>query len=48
MDTVLCSWGLQMAGVKQADHVYFYAATSAGDEKQREYLEQAYRLGREF
>ncbi len=25
MDTVLCSWGLRMAGVKEARHVYFYA-----------------------
>jgi hypothetical protein len=48
MDTVLCDWSLKMAGVKEAQHVYFYAAASVSDEKRREYLENAYRLGREF
>ena len=38
MDTVISSWGLKMAGVKEARHVYFYAAVAAGDEKRREYL----------
>jgi putative NADPH-quinone reductase len=33
VDTVICDWGLKMAGVKQ---------------KRREYLDRAYRLGREF
>ena len=27
MDTVLCDWSLKMAGVKEAHHAYFYAAT---------------------
>jgi NAD(P)H dehydrogenase (quinone) len=48
MDTVLCGWSLKMAGVKQAEHAYFYAAASVGDEKRQEYLQEAYRLGREF
>lgn len=48
MDTVLCDWGLRMAGVKQARHVYFYAVVAADDAKRREYLEEAYRLGRGF
>jgi NAD(P)H dehydrogenase (quinone) len=48
MDTVLCDWGLKMAGVKEAHHVYFYAVVAAGDEARREYLQEAYRLGREF
>jgi hypothetical protein len=37
-----------LAGVKQAEHVYFYAAPSAGDEQRRAHLDQAYRLGTEF
>jgi NAD(P)H dehydrogenase (quinone) len=48
MDTVLCDWGLQMAGVKRTEHVYFYAVLAAGDEGRRAYSEEAYRLGRDF
>jgi len=48
MDTVLCDWGLRMAGVKEAEHVYFYAVLAVGDEQRRAYLEEAYRLGRDF
>lgn len=48
MDTVLCDWGLKMAGVKRADHVYFYAVVAAGEEGRRAYLQEAYRLGRDF
>jgi NAD(P)H dehydrogenase (quinone) len=48
MDTVLCDWSLKMAGVKEAHHAYFYAATSVGAEKRQEYLQEAQRLGREF
>ena len=48
MDTVLCDWGLEMAGVKRAEHVYFYAVLAAGEDGRRAYLEEAYRLGRDF
>jgi NAD(P)H dehydrogenase (quinone) len=48
MDTILCDWGLEMAGVKQADHVFFYAVLAVGDEARRAYLEEAYRLGKDF
>ena len=48
MDTVLCDWSLKMAGVKEAHHAYFYAATSVGKKKRQGYLQEAYRLGREF
>ena len=48
MDTILCDWGLGMAGVKQARHVYFYAVPAVGDEDRQAYLEEAYRLGRDF
>ena len=37
-----------MAGVKEAHHAYFYAATSVGKQKRQGYLQEAYRLGREF
>lgn len=48
MDTVISSWGLQMAGVKDARHVYFHAVVAASDEQRKAYLDEAYRLGREF
>ena len=48
MDTVLCDWSLEMAGVKQAHHAYFYAVTSIGDEARRECLREAQRLGSSF
>jgi NAD(P)H dehydrogenase (quinone) len=48
MDTILCNWGLKMAGVQEAEHVFFYAVHAADEETRKEYLETAYRLGREF
>lgn len=48
VDTIICDWGLKMAGVKQAEHVYLYAVVAADDAKRREYLDRAYRLGRNF
>jgi NAD(P)H dehydrogenase (quinone) len=48
VDTVICDWGLKMAGVKQAEHTYFYAVLAVDDEQRRAYLEEAYRLGRDF
>lgn len=48
MDTVICDWGLKMAGVKEAHHAYFYAVVAAGDEQRRAYLDEAYRLARDF
>ena len=48
MDTVICDWGLKMAGVKEAHHAYFYAVVAAGDQKRQEYLEEAYQLARDF
>ncbi len=44
MDTVICDWGLKMAGVKQTEHKYFYAVVAADDERRRAYLEEAYQL----
>jgi NAD(P)H dehydrogenase (quinone) len=48
MDTVICDWGLKMAGVKEAEHKYFYAVVAADDDQRRAYLDQAYRLARAF
>ena len=48
MDTVICDWGLKMAGVKEAQHVYFYAVLAANEANRRAYLDEAYRLARDF
>ena len=48
VDTVLCDWGLKMAGVKEAHHAYFHAVLGVSEETRREYLQEAYRLGKEF
>jgi hypothetical protein len=37
-----------MAGVQQVHNHYFYAVVAADDEQRRAYLEEAYRLGRDF
>ena len=33
---------------RRPSHEYFYAVVAADDEKRRAYLEEAYRLGRDF
>lgn len=48
VDTVICDWGLKMAGVKSAEHVYLYAVVAADDARRGQYLDRAYRLGRDF
>jgi NAD(P)H dehydrogenase (quinone) len=48
MDTVICDWGLRMAGVKQTEHKYFYAVLAVDDEQRRAYLDEAYRLAKDF
>lgn len=48
MDTILCDWSLKMAGVKETEHVYFYAVVAADEEMRKGYLEQAYELGKTF
>jgi NAD(P)H dehydrogenase (quinone) len=48
MDTVLCDWGLRMAGVEEAQHVYLYAVGAVDDATRLGYLDLAYRLGRDF
>jgi hypothetical protein len=37
-----------MAGVRNAEHVYFYAVVAADERTRTEYLQRAYELGRDF
>jgi NAD(P)H dehydrogenase (quinone) len=48
IDAILCDWGLKMAGVKEARHVYLYAVGAVDDATRRGYLDLAYRLGKDF
>jgi NAD(P)H dehydrogenase (quinone) len=41
-------WGLKYPGVKEVEHVYFYAPAAVGPEVRQEYLASAYRFGRDF
>jgi NAD(P)H dehydrogenase (quinone) len=48
MTRIIDDWGLRFPGVKKVEHVYFYRVPVTDDETRRGYLEQAYRLGRDF
>ena len=48
MKRLMDDWCLQYPGIKAVEHVYFYAVNGADDETRRNYLDRAYRLGRNF
>jgi NAD(P)H dehydrogenase (quinone) len=48
MTRIIDDWALRYPGVKKVEHVYFYAVPVVDDETRRCYLEQSYRLGKEF
>jgi NAD(P)H dehydrogenase (quinone) len=48
MDTIVCDWGLTMAGVRRAEHVYLYAVGAQDAATRTGYLDLSYRLGRDF
>ncbi len=48
MKRIIDDWGLRYPGVKKVEHVYFYRVSVTNDETRRGYLEQAYKLGRDF
>lgn len=48
MTRLMGDWGLHYPGIKQVEHVFFYAVNGASDETRRSYLERAYALGRDF
>jgi NAD(P)H dehydrogenase (quinone) len=41
-------FGIRYPGVKNVEHVYFYSVSAVGVEVRRSYLQEAYRLGKEF
>jgi len=48
MARIIDDWGLRYPGVKKVEHVYFYWVPVVDDGTRRSYLEQAYKLGKEF
>jgi len=48
MTSLIDNWGLRYPGIKQVDHVYLYGADVSTLEQRRAWLDQAYRLGRDF
>jgi NAD(P)H dehydrogenase (quinone) len=48
MTQIIDDWGLRYPGVKKVEHAYFYRVPVTDDGTRRGYLDQAYRLGKEF
>jgi NAD(P)H dehydrogenase (quinone) len=48
MTRIIDDWGLRYPGVRNVEHKYFYAVTSVDDTVRRAYLDEAYRLGKEY
>jgi NAD(P)H dehydrogenase (quinone) len=48
MKTLIDDFALRYPGIQTVEHVYFYAVHGADDTKRKEYLEQAYLLGKNF
>jgi NAD(P)H dehydrogenase (quinone) len=48
MTVMIDDWGLRYPGIKNVEHVFFYAVPVVDDETRRGYLERAYELGKDF
>jgi hypothetical protein len=48
MARIIDDWGLRYPGVKKVEHVYFYGADVSTPEMRQAWLDQAFRLGRDF
>jgi NAD(P)H dehydrogenase (quinone) len=48
MAALIDEYALRYPGIKQVEHVYFYAVHGADEATRRSYLDRAYVLGREF
>jgi NAD(P)H dehydrogenase (quinone) len=45
---IIDDWGLRYPGVKDVEHVYFFAPHAVSADTRRTYLQQAYEFGRDF
>ena len=48
MTRLIDDFGFRYPGVKKVEHVYFYSIGAVGVDVRRDYLHEAYRLGKEF
>jgi NAD(P)H dehydrogenase (quinone) len=48
MTLLMDEFALKYPGIKQVEHVFFYAVHGADEVTRRDYLERAYALGRQF
>ena len=48
MKLLIAEYSLRYPGIKTVEHVFFHAVHGADDATRRGYLDEAYRLGREF
>ena len=48
MDKVIDEWTFRYPGIRDVEHVYFYAAATASPQTIASYLDLAYALGRDF
>ncbi len=48
MEKLICQYGFVYPGVKEAKYVFFYRALAVDDATRKKYLEEAFRLGKEF
>ena len=48
MTRIIDDWGLRYPGIKEVEHVYFYAVAAVSDNKRKEYLQAAYSQGKNF
>ena len=48
IEKLVDDFGFRYPGIRNVEHVYFYAVGAVDDATRRGYLQQAYRLGHEF
>lgn len=48
MTSIVDDWGLRYPGIKKVEHVFFYGADVSTPEQRAAWLDQAFRLGRDF
>jgi NAD(P)H dehydrogenase (quinone) len=48
MQKLIDDFGFRYPGIKKVEHKYFYSVSAVDDDARRSYLQEAYRLGKEF
>jgi NAD(P)H dehydrogenase (quinone) len=48
MTRLIDDFGFRYPGIRQVEHVYFYSVSAVGPEVRQSYLQEAYRLGRDY